>query len=427
MKKNTRNVTQPFLYAASLLVCFLSVSAAVQSENGPSFGGPDSVERTIETDHADKGGFIETEVFTPLEQWQAEIESKYSFSLGMDYSAVAISANESLPGAEDSSSGGMLRVYGRWNLTGDGESESGGLVYKLEHRHSYGDPAPSAFYLSHVGYAGVTAPPFSDQETRFTNLYWRQSMNNGRTVVLAGFLDATDYLDVYGMASPWLHFMNLAFSTGSAAIDLPNDAAMGVGAGHLFDNNLYVIGSVVDRNADPTDISKGFDTFFGDNEYFSSIEIGHTSSHSRIALDNVHLTLWHADAREDVGAPQGWGANFSWSRYFNNQFMPFIRAGYTEDSGSLLEKSVSAGFGYRLDSTTSAPGNLLGAAVNWGEVNEALFAPDLDDQYTLEVFYRWQTTEQLALTTDFQYLRNPALNPNESDVYVWSIRGRFAL
>jgi porin len=107
--------------------------------------------------------------------------------------------------------------------------------------------------------------------------------------------------------------------------------------------------------------------------------------------------------------------------------MPFIRAGYTEDSGSLLEKSVSAGFGYRLDSTTSAPGNLLGAAVNWGEVNEALFAPDLDDQYTLEVFYRWQTTEQLALTTDFQYLRNPALNPNESDVYVWSIRGRFAL
>ncbi|MEH6570310.1 MAG: carbohydrate porin [Halioglobus sp.] len=427
MKKYTDNVALHFLNSAPVLVFLLAVCPAVQSQDSPSFGGPDSVERTIETDHADKGGFIETEVFTPLEQWQTNMSEKHGFSLGMDYSAVAVSASESLPGTDDSASGGMFRVYGRWNLTGDGESTSGGLVYKLEHRHSYGDPAPSEFYLGSVGYVGLTAPPFSDQETRFTNLYWRQSMNSGRTVVLGGFLDATDFLDVYGLASPWLHFMNLAFSTGSASIDLPNDAALGVAAAHLFDNNTYVIGSVVDRNSDPTDISKGFDTFFGDNEYFSSIEIGHTSSHSRIALDNIHLTLWHADARKEVGAPSGWGANFSWSRYFNNQFMPFIRAGYTHDSGSLLEKSVSMGFGYRLDPTTSAPGNLLGAAVNWGEVNALSFGPDLDDQYTMEVFYRWQTTEQLALTADFQYLNNPALNPSESDVYVWSIRGRFAL
>lgn len=427
MKRYAETIALQPWKGASVLVCLLAVCPAAQSEGSPSFGGPDSVAHTIETDHADKGGFIETELFTPLEQWQATMSEQHGFSLGMDYSAVGISASESLPGTDDSASAGMFRVYGRWNLTGDGESTSGGLVYKLEHRHSYGDPAPSEFYLANVGYAGLTASPFSDQGTRFTNLYWRQSMNSGRSVVLAGFLDATDFLDVYGLASPWLHFMNLAFSTGSASIDLPNDAALGVGAGHLFDNNMYVIGSVVDRNADPTDISKGFDTFFGDNEYFSSIEIGHTSSHSRIALDNVHLTLWHADAREDSGAPQGWGANFSWSRYFHNQFMPFIRAAYTQDSGSLLEKSVSAGFGYRLDPTTSAPGNLLGAAVNWGEVNKASFGPGLDDQYTMEVFYRWQTTEQLALTADCQYLKNPALNPDESDVYVWSIRARFAL
>lgn len=112
--------------------------------------------------------------------------------------------------------------------------------------------------------------------------------------MLGGFLDATDFVDVYGLASPWMHFMNLAFSTGSAAIDLPNDAA-------------------------------------------------------------------------------------------------------------------------------------LGAAVNWGEVNELPFGSGLDDQYTLEFFYRWQLTPGFALTGDYQYLQNPALNPNDDSIHVLAVRGRFAL
>lgn len=178
---------------------------------------------------------------------------------------------------------------------------------------------------------------------------------------------------------------------------------------------------------DRTDISDGFDTFFNDNEYFSSIEIGRTSTPSRIALDNVHLTLWHVDSRKEVGAPNGWGANFSWSRYYNNRVMPFIRAGYTDDSGSLLEKSVSLGIGFQPDASTAVPGDLFGAALNWGEVNDLSFGPDLDDQYTLEVFYRWQLTPRLALTSDFQYLVDPALNPDEDSIYVWTFRGRFAI
>ena len=405
----------------------LAADPAEAADASPTFGGPDAVERQLETDREEKGSLIGQRLFQPLEGWQDDLEERHGFSIGADYSAVAMSASDTVPGADDSASGGMVRVYGRWNLTGDGETSSGGLVYKLEHRHSYGEPAPSDFYLGSVGYAGLSEPPFSDQGTRFTNLYWRQSLNSGKTVILGGFLDATDFVDIYGLASPWLHFMNLAFSTGSGAIDLPNDAALGVGAGHLFGSNIYVVGSVVDKNSDPTDISEGFETFFSDKEYFTSIEVGHTSSHSRIALDNVHLTLWHVDERREAGTPSGWGANFSWSRYFNNQFMPFFRAGYTDDSGSLLSKSVSAGFGYQLDPSTKVPGDLFGAAVNWGEVNDTSFSPGLDDQVTVELFYRWQLTPRFALTGDYQYLMDPALNPFEDSIHVWALRGRFAL
>lgn len=417
--------TAPFIAAVVLLS--LPVSAVLAQQESSPFGSPNNVERTIESDRGDRGPFLETQVLEPLQAWQKGLEDRYGFSIGADYSALTVHASDVLEGTDDSASGGMVRLYGRWNLTGDGQGTSGALVYKIEHRHAYGEPAPSDFLLGNVGYVGFSEPPFSDQGTRWTNLYWRQSFNSGRTVMLGGFLDVTDFVDVYGLASPWLHFMNLAFSTGSAAIDLPNDASLGVAAGHIFDNNVYLIGSVVDRNGDPTEISDGFDTFFGDNEYFSSIEIGHTSTHSKIALDNVHLTLWHVDARAEVAAPSGWGANFSWSRYYNDRVMPFLRAGYTDDSGSLLQKSLSVGLGYRPFTLTQSPGDLIGAAFNWGEVNENSFGPGLDDQYTLELFYRWQFTQQIALTLDYQYLRDPALNPEQSSVSVWSLRARLAL
>ena len=404
-----------------------ALSLHAVAEDSPVFGGPDAVERQLETDREEKGSFFQTRLFEPLEGWQDNLDEKHGFGIGADYSAVSMHASDALPEADDSASSGMVRIYGRWNLTGDGEKSSGGLVYKVENRHDYGDPAPSDFFIGSVGYAGLSAPPFSDQGNRFTNLYWRQSLNSGKTVLLGGFLDATDFVDVYGMASPWLHFMNLAFSTGSAAIDLPNDAALGAAAGHLFSNNTYVIASVVDKNSDPTDIGDGFDTFFDDNEYFTSVEVGHTSSHSRIALDNIHLTVWHVDSRDEAGTASGWGANFSWSRYYNNRFMPFVRAGYTDDSASLLSKSISAGFGFRPDPSTAVPGDLLGVAVNWGEVNDLSFGPDLDDQYTLEIFYRWQVSPRVALTGDYQYLKDSALNPFEDSIHVWTVRGRFAL
>ena len=84
-----------------LLPCFLILSPALvaaEETAGPTFGGPDSVERTIETDHSDKAPLFETEFFSPLEQWQEKIKEDHGFSLGMDYSAVTVNASESLAG-----------------------------------------------------------------------------------------------------------------------------------------------------------------------------------------------------------------------------------------------------------------------------------------------------------------------------------------
>jgi porin len=204
---------------------------------------------------------------------------------------------------------------------------------------------------------------------------------------------------------------------------LPGDALLGlVAAGYLTDN-IYAIAGFGDSNSDPTDPFNGFDTFFDQSEFFKTIELGWTTSKDRFYFDNVHLTYWHNDERVEAMVPKGWGLNFSATTYLNDKWLPFLRGGYTEDGGSLLQKSVSAGFGYQ----PVPQRDLIGFAANWGQPNETTYATGLPDQVTFELFYRFQLSTRLALTPDIQYLIDPAVNPESSSIWVFGMRARLAL
>jgi porin len=192
-------------------------------------------------------------------------------------------------------------------------------------------------------------------------------------------------------------------------------------AGFWLTDNLYTVASLTDLNADPTDAFQGFETFFDDREFFKSLEIGWTTSRDRFYLDNVHVTFWHGDEIDETLTSDGWGLNFSASLWLRETVLPFLRAGYAEDGGSLLETSVSAGVGYM-----PVPGrDLLGAAVNWGDPNSDTFGSGLDDQFSAEVFYRYQLAENFQITPSVELLVDPALNPEESTLWLSGIRGLF--
>ena len=378
----------------------------------PQWGGPNAVGNQLRNDaEVDR-----PTLFEHWFDWKAGLVEDHGFSFSVDYSAVYLGADES-PG-EDEAAGGMVRFFGSWDLAGRGTKNTGAVIWKVEHRHAYTDVAPSGFEFE-LGGIGLIEPPFSDQGTRLTNLYWRQKINGGRVTLLGGFVDPTDYLDVYALASPWTGFLNFAFSTGTTTLAVPNEG-FGLAAGAKLTDNIFLIGGLADLNADPTDPGQTLDSFFSDNEYFKHVEIGWTPSQDRIYLDNMHLTLWHADERVEAAQPSGWGANVSWTTYLGERWMPFVRAGYAEDGGSLMQKSVSVGFGYQPN-----PGkNLLGVGLNWGEPNEDTWGPGLDDQYTAEFFYRWQVTKAFAITPDLQYLKSPANNPEADGIWVVGIRVR---
>lgn len=396
------NLTKPaFLAIATTLLASL---ASAQEQPAPGFGSPNAVENQIETDFGDI-----------WDSWKQALKDDLGLVLSVDYTSVLLTANETFDNKEGI--GGIARLYGTYDLF---DVDDGTLVWKFEHRHAYGSVSPFDFSLGQIGYVGLQEPAFNDSHFRTQNLYWQQRMNDGRSTLIAGVLDATDYLDAFALASPWLHFMNFAFSTGSAAIGLPNDAAVGVAYGTMLNDNIYIIGGITDTNGNPSKPLEGFGNFFSDNEYFKSVELGYTSSKERIIFDNYHVTLWHKDEQVEADVPDGWGLAFSASRYINDNMMPFIRGAYTEDAGSLLQKSLSAGVGYQ----TEAFDGLLGAGLNWGQPNETTFGPGLDDQYALEVFYRISAGTRVALTADVQYIQDPAINPNESSIWLFNLRGR---
>ena len=191
-----------------------------------------------------------------------------------------------------------------------------------------------------------------------TNLYWKQRLDKGRFSFVAGVVDVTDYLNVYGLINPWTAFQNLAFLTGPT-IPVPNPG-LGAAFGALVTDNIYVVGGLADANGDATEL--GFDTFFDDREYFYHAELGWTSSKDRIYLDNIHLTGWYANEREDAMVEDGWGLAFSAAWFVDDTWMPFIRAGYSDGGGALIEKSAGAGFGYYFSESK----DLIGLGLNWG-------------------------------------------------------------
>ncbi len=419
-----------YLFSAAVVLALsarpgLTHEAQTPAGSGSStivqFGGPDSVQGQLAEDARSKKSVTGQNLLQDYDDWKDRLREETGLSYTLDYTAGVLFPSNTISG-EDVFASGAVRFYGSWDLVGMESGNTGSLVWKIENRHRY-TAMPVSGAASDIGYAGAIYGSLSNIGTRLTNLYWKQNLNDGRLEIIAGFLDVTDWTDIYALASPWTGFTNFAFGTGGAAMALPDDAAIGAFVNAMITDNLYIVAGMADANADSTNPFNGFDTFFNDNEYFTTIELGRTTSQDRFYIDNTHLTLWHMDSRMMAGLPSGWGANFSFAHSFDDKWLPFFRAGYAEGGGTLLQKSVSAGFGYQLEDDVS----LLGLGFHWGQPNEQTFGPGLDDQYAMELFARFQVTQNLQVTPDIQLIINPALNPTEDHSWVFGLRARATL
>ena len=308
---------------------------------------------------------------------------------------------------------GLVRVYGQWELLGRGSQNPGLLVFKGENRHRIGT-AITPFGLGfEAGSILPTGTFFSEFDFGVTNLYWKQYFFDRRVALVIGTIDVTDFVDVYAMMNPLTHFINLAFST-NPTIAVPNQG-LGAAAGAMLTDRLYVQGGFGDANGQPT--LAGFNTFFDDSEYFSYVEVGATTSQDRIYLDNVHVTLWHTEARQTAGTPSGSGVAFTAQKFVCDKWLPFFRFGYSDGDAALMQTTFSTGLGLKRENN-----DVAGIGFSWGKSTDGT----LRDQFTSELFYRFQLTQFLAVTPDVQLIVAPALNPNVDVLAFFGIRLRAA-
>ena len=162
-------------------------------------------------------------------------------------------------------------------------------------------------------------------------------------------------------------------------------------------------------------VLKSLTDLFDDFETFKHAEIGWVASRERRYFDKIHLMVWQQDKRDDAGVPEDYGVAGSVAWFFDNKWMPFLRAGISQGDAALYEASVSAGIGYYSRQT-----DLAGIGLNWSKPGGS----SLDDQFSTEVFYRFQASENFAITPSFQLIVDPALAPDEDAIGVFGMRAR---
>ena len=383
------------------------------------FGGPTSVgEQLREDDEIKEPAFRFPkfqEFFSPWFEWKKGLNEKHGFQLGLDYNALYQGASDTLPNNKDKAASGALRLFGRWDLIGRGTKNKGTLVFKVENRHRLGtEIAPSQLSFD-VGYNGITGTLFSDVGSVLVDLNWQQAFNGGSGGFIVGRYDPNDYFDVSDHANPWTTFSNLSVLVNTN-IALP-DTGFGVAAGHWLSSKQgewFLLGSISDANG----VIDEVELFKGGSEFYSTVELGWAPARSQRYTNQAHVTLWHVDEREDAGIPSSKGVALGANWTYQEKWMTFFRAGWSDGAAPLMNATSTIGFMRRYQKR-----DLMGLGFNWGDPSN----DDLRDQYSTELFYRLQFAQNLALTPSLQWLVDPALNTDKDQIWIFGLRMRVTL
>lgn len=269
-----------------------------------------------------------------------------------------------------------------------------------------------------MGYAGLTSVAQSDAGWILSNLYWQQAFDGNAVSFVAGIVDPTDYVDVFSLGTPGRIFNNISFST-NPTIPAPNQG-LGAAVRVRFGGNCFGFAGISDANGMQIDPAAAVDNLFDTGETFKHAAVGWLGSWDTRFDDNIQLTAWQIDDRVAAGTDGGWGAAFSANKKFDSGLAPFFKAGYADGGGALVDRSVSLGTGYDM----FAGRDLVAVGLNWGRAPKSATLTDPQDQFTAELFYRYQLFSNLQITPSLQLIGNQAFDPTQGAIAVVSLRAR---
>ena len=160
-----------------------------------------------------------------------------------------------------------------------------------------------------------------------------------------------------------------------------------------------------------------------EGEWLKAIEVGYTPSFDERHEKRVQLTLWEKDERTLAGISKGSGWAVSAAYKLNDKYFPFIRFGHSDGGGGVAaESSFSAGV-----EIAQAFDQVWTIGAGWARPSAETFGSGLSNETVLETSYKFQLSQNFSLMPDVQVVFNPANDPSESSVWVFSLRAILSL
>lgn len=388
--------------------------------------GPDDVSARIETDTKPKEVAFDfpgiDQFLKPWTDWKARVAEQYGLRLGFDYQPVVQWSNNTA--GEDSAAGGIFRAFSSWDIWGrENPSRTGTFDLRIEHRHKIGTDLPPEFLAFNFGWIGTTAPDWTDQGWGLPIFMLRQRLDVGNAPieVRVGRMSPFSQFDITPYSDNLTVFQNNSIIL-NPTIGYPSAGSFGL-AGYVGipRSKFYALGMIMDANGSYDEL--GFDSL-EKGDFFSALEFGWTDQDVSQSLsylfNNVHVAVWHRDAVDKPGSQSVWGLALTGSYTFAKQRLgTFVRFGRAFSDGAETLYDVYAAAGVTKDVFRAST---MGLGVSWGQ------PPNSDtNQVATELFYKWQLSQNLALTPSIQVLFNPAANPVDDVISVFGLRLRVTL
>jgi porin len=340
------------------------------------------------------------------------LQDSTSLDLGFNYTAIYQRADTTVRGPRDAS-GGDLDFFGRWHLLGCEDHSPGALVFSSETRHRYSEIPPARLDTGTIGGTIVT---FGTQDFSLVQMYWEQGSYEDGVIARIGKMDAALIYDGGRYVSSNYAFFSPAFSD-TLPMPLPG-AGLGLAGAVYPTESTYIVAGMHDANGKRT--TAGFDTFFGEGEYFTAVEFGWFPNEGQPNEGLYHITLWHTDARQNAGRPSDRGIALTLEQPVgcDGKYVPFLRYAYAHRGLNGIRQNLSIGLG--IEEVFGQNDDVIGMAWSWEEPSD----PSLRDQCIFETFYRFYITPHTHLTPDIQVVIDPANAPTKDAVTVFGFRVR---
>jgi len=374
-------------------------------------GGSADIDTQMEFDAEPKRTLVRRSPLQRWFDWKGRVKTRTGLAWQTNYNVLYMQASDS-PG-EREAAGGVFELNATWDLVNRCCPDKGTLGFRVENRHKLGTEIAPAGLGGEIGSLWRPDVLWSERAWSVSQLWWEQRFLNGRGAVRAGKLVTPAVIyDNFLLRVPQFAIQNEAFTF--SATPYP-DNGLGVVAAVFPTGKWYVMAGIHDANAFIED--SGFDTV-GDGEYFKAVELGWTPEFEKRKTDNYHVTLWHVDGLSKSGRPEGWGGTVSVQRYLCERWLPFARYSHAANDVLPIEHLLQGGLGYRVRGHDS-----VALGVSYGVPSDAR----LRDQWGLELYYRLQLSQALAVIPGLQMIWNPSRNPVDDQLAVFSMRVRLSL